>query len=88
MADYHGRKMYDRLRETYRDYCLCSSWRSRVPAITHRLKGDPVWPEMCFLLSSLHAVQGAFVTAVASFAIAVKHKRNWVPAWPATYCLL
>ena len=43
---------------------------------------------MGFLLISLHAVQGAFVTAVASFAIAVKHKRNWVPAWPATYCLL
>jgi hypothetical protein len=39
---------------------------------------------MGFLLSSLHAVQGAFVTAVASSAIAVKHKRNCVPAWPAT----
>jgi hypothetical protein len=36
------RKVYDRLRETYRDYCLCSSLRSRVPAITHRLNGDPV----------------------------------------------
>ena len=42
VADYYVRKIYDRLRETYRDYCLCSSLRSRVPAITHRLKGDPV----------------------------------------------
>jgi hypothetical protein len=39
---------------------------------------------MGFLLSGLHAVQGSFVTLVASFAIAVKHKRNCVTAWPAT----
>jgi hypothetical protein len=39
---------------------------------------------MRFLLSSLHAVQGEFVTPVASSAIAVKHKRNCVPLRPVT----